>query len=56
MQHLTILAVVFTLLLQTAVPQIIDPSTVDPGTKGRFDVKLVDEPGSVANIIVRDLV
>lgn len=44
MQYLTILAVVTT-LLQNAVPQTIDPTTVDDVTKGLFDEKLEISPG-----------
>lgn len=43
MQYLTILAVVTT-LLHNAVPQTIDPTTVDEATKGLFDGKLETSP------------
>lgn len=53
MQYLAILAVVVTLLFPNAVPQTIDPATVDEGTKGLFDESIGDQP---ANTIIRHLV
>lgn len=53
MQYLAILAVVVTLFFPNAVPQTIDPSTVDEGTKGSFYETIGDKP---ANTIIRHLV